>query len=389
MSGQRFRLGYRPELDGLRAFAIVPVMILHLGVILPGGFQLATGGQAGVTLFFVLSGFLITTLLLQEWQGSGRIDLRAFYLRRALRLFPALFVLLACYGLLSVALQLSDPVANAGEVETIRRAIPPALFYVANWVYAIELFPLGGLSITWSLSVEEQFYLLWPLALIAMLRFGVSRRNTLLTILAGIGALTLWRVVLMAAGASANRINFGSDTRADALLVGCALGVIAVSGWLPSSDDARRWLMRAFWVSLIVFALCVLLAPIPVHGIGYGYLPVYTLTALAGAGLIAGLLTTPLSFARPVLASAPLVWIGQRSYGLYLWHQVIFRYVAPHVPALPLPYAHQTALLLLTLVPVALSFTLIERPFLRLKGRARPEQVVPVKGGDSLTAKSS
>lgn len=377
MSGQRFRLGYRPELDGLRAIAIVPVMILHLGVILPGGFQLATGGQAGVTLFFVLSGFLITTLLLQEWQRFSRIDLRAFYIRRALRLFPALFVLLACYGLLSVALQLSNPVANAGEVETIRRAIPPALFYVANWVNAFDLFPLGGLGITWSLSVEEQFYLLWPLALIALLRFGITRRGILVAILVGVGAVTVWRVVLMAAGASAHRINFGSDTRADALLIGCALGVIAVSGSLPSSDRAQRWLTLTFWASLAVFALCVLLAPAPYYGISYGYLPVYTLTALAGAGLIAGLLVTSISIGRPVLTSAPLVWIGQRSYGLYLWHQVVFRYVAPHVPGIPLPYANDVALLLLTLVPVVLSYSLIERPFLRLKGRLSTRSTHP------------
>lgn len=386
MSGQGFRLGYRPELDGLRAIAIVPVLLLHLGVFLPGGFQLATGGQAGVTLFFVLSGFLITTLLLQEWQRFSRIDLRAFYIRRALRLFPALFVLLACYGLLSVALQLSDPVANAGEVETIRRAIPPALFYVANWVNAFDLFPLGGLGITWSLSVEEQFYLLWPLVLIALIRIGVTRRGILVTILAGIAGVTLWRVILMASGASAHRINFGSDTRADALLIGCALGVIAVSGWLPATDGARRWMALAFWASLAVFVSCVLLAPAPVHGIGYGYLPVYTLTALAGVGLIAGLLTTSIPFAWSVLASAPLVWIGQRSYGLYLWHQVIFRYVGPHVPALPLPYAHDVALLLLTLVPVALSYSLIERPFLRLKGRlsarSTPQPVPATQASD-------
>jgi acyltransferase-like protein len=208
-----FSLGYQPALDGLRAVSIVAVLAHHS--------HWLSGGYLGVDVFFTLSGFLITALLTEEFARTGTITLRLFYARRALRLLPALLVLVVvCAGTLLATVPEYGPL--------VLHQAAAVLFYVANWAWVIDV-PLGVLSHTWSLGVEEQFYLLWPCALLVMLRVSSPRRLFAMTlVLAGAGAA--WRHALVQAGARFEHIQRGLDAHGDALLIGCALSLGLTAG---------------------------------------------------------------------------------------------------------------------------------------------------------------
>lgn len=183
--------GYQPALDGSRAVAVLLVMVAHALPFSPNTELLRTfrGANAGVMVFFVLSGFLITSLLIQEWRASGSISLGKFYARRALRLLPALILVLLVFGAIFAAFGFKGRVPLNAIIATI--------FYVANWVRAYNLFPLGGLSHCWSLSIEEQFYLCWPLILICMLRARWSSTRIVGFLVAAILCSVVERLVLL------------------------------------------------------------------------------------------------------------------------------------------------------------------------------------------------
>jgi peptidoglycan/LPS O-acetylase OafA/YrhL len=225
---------HRPELDGLRGIAILVVLAAHTGV--PGFAD--GGGGAGVTLFFVLSGFLITSLLLAEKSRYGRVDLRAFYVRRALRLFPALAAALIVVALLAVT-GLMPQDARVGV--DYRIVLAGVVCYVANWVWVAGQ-PIGMLSHTWSLAVEEQFYILWPALLLLGLRLG--RRWFAMIVLLLIFADIPYRLILDLNGGFAH-VFVGTDTRGDALLFGCVLALLERAGmWLQVGwglPESWRW----------------------------------------------------------------------------------------------------------------------------------------------------
>jgi len=283
---ERWRLGYRPALDGLRGIAIALVLLGHAR--LPG---LHAASTVGVTLFFVLSGFLITTLLLEERERTGRIDAVAFYKRRARRLLPALVVFLAVIAVV---------LAVTGYGDRIVGSIAPPLLYYANWVLATggEL-PL--LSHTWSLSVEEQFYIVWPLLLIGLLIVAAPRR--LAAIMLTVAALiTVLRLVLWESE-SIERIARATDTRADALLIGCAVAFFfAIRG-----RSLSKWSLAGGVFMLIVPS--TLEVGIIRYGMGL------TIAAAGGALLVA----LAASRGSRLLEWRPLVWLGSISYSLYLW----------------------------------------------------------------------
>jgi len=218
---------YLPQLDGLRGVAIVAVMLFHAGILTFGG------GFIGVDIFFVLSGFLITTLLVREHQTHGSVSLRNFYMRRALRLLPALLILLLVFCLLSF-LRLDRADAKSNYVGALI-----VLFYLSNWARALSLHPQYPLDHTWSLSIEEQFYALWPVILILMLT-TLKKPKHVLALTVGF-ALAAWclRVYLTMSGSTVERIYYGSDTRADSLMVGCALGIFYASRLWTELNVAR------------------------------------------------------------------------------------------------------------------------------------------------------
>ncbi|HKS26874.1 MAG TPA: acyltransferase [Pyrinomonadaceae bacterium] len=357
-----FKLGYRPALDGLRGISILLILEHHSPShvnrlwFLPGGF-------IGVDIFFVLSGFLITTLLVQEWEQSHAISLKNFYLRRVLRLFPALFLLITLTAL--YALLAAPPDRKAG----ILFSIVPALFYATNWVIAFnpdyQITPLG---ITWSLAIEEQFYIFWPLLLSLALRLNLGRRRTILFLALAVAGVSLLRIWMTLEGVSARRMYYGTDTRADSLLAGCLLSLLLLWGWLPFRPWGAR-VVKAL-AALAVLTLAAILIMME-HTGPLLYLAGFTTISVSVALIILMLFYAPLRPALAILNYGPLVWVGKISYGLYLLHWPVRSLMIRLLPDLNI--FSDLAYLCLTFIAAALSFYLLERPFLRLKKRFRAE----------------
>jgi len=346
-------------LDGLRAFAVAAVLLYH------GGVSWATGGLLGVDVFFVLSGFLITSLLCDESVRTGTIALGQFWARRARRLLPALFVLL-----LGVAVYAHFYAASLN-LPSIRDDALTTLTYVANWrfifsnqgYFALSATP-SPLLHTWSLAVEEQYYLIWPLVALPVLKWKGARG---LGWVAGCGALA--SAALMAAmhhaGFSVDRLYYGTDTRAQALLVGSFVGAVASKrDWRVFSERWSRTLEgRATGAALgLGGSVFVLWAWHAWNGQDpFLYSGGFLLVALAAAMVIAHVVSWPDSPLSRFCALSPLTFVGRISYGLYLYHWPLF---------LTLDHAHTGLVggpllavrLSVTFVAAVLSYFLIELP---------------------------
>ncbi len=347
-------LGYRPELDGLRALAVAAVMLFHANV------SWAKGGFLGVDVFFVLSGFLITRLLLEERESSDHIALGNFYLRRILRLFPALVVVcLAC------AIYAAFWLPHDQLVRTWHDIFATATYHM-NWVQALHTQPAFGLlDHAWSLSIEEQFYVVWPLILILAHRMGGVKGVGVVALVAALASAVL-RAVMAHHGVPDRRLYFGLDTHADGLLLGCGLAALTLlAPGLPAAMTRRstQWVGPVALVAVGLAAATVSLTSPDLYR--WGYLLFVVVTTVVIADLFAGGLTSHL------LRHQPLVSVGRISYGLYLWHWPVFLVLNGgriHWDFVPL------TLLRLTVsgVMAVLSFLLVEDPFLRLKSRLEP-----------------
>lgn len=352
-------------LDGLRAIAVGAVLLFHLT---PGALP---GGYIGVDLFFVISGFLITALLLQERERSGRIDLAAFWRRRARRLLPALGVLLlvCCSAAWVIG---GDVLVGLG------RQVLGALTFSSNWQgvtgahsYFDETSPELFRNL-WSLAVEEQFYLLWPLAVFGLLLF--PRRGWRLAAVAAVAAASaLAMAAMFVPGDDATRVYYGTDTHSFGLSIG-ALLAFATARW-PRS--ALGWARSArFFVPIValpaiaglVLAIAFLPADGPVAFQG-GLAAVSVLAAIAIAGSI-----VPGSLVGRALDAKPIAWIGERSYGLYLWHWPVFVLVVAALPSWPRSGASGWALggiaLVVTVAAASVSYRFVEQPIRRIGLRA-------------------
>lgn len=335
---------YQPALDGVRAVAVLTVVGFHARP------QWFPGGYVGVDIFFVMSGFLITKILLAERTAKGHVSIRSFYMRRALRLLPAL--LLMCTGVI-LAFLLMPGVTHRSA--TLLGALT-ALTYTSSIVLAAGASDLGWMVHTWSLSVEEYFYFVWPFLLIAGVARGVRRWVTLVVGLTG--AAIAYRLLAPSVfGWSIQRAAYAPDTRAEQLFIGCLLAVL-----LPV---ARRKL--PIWVVLLAGLSLAAMVLLPAEITNEPYL--YggsSLVAIMAAVLIAGLAQQPAGPLARLLALKPLVWVGQRSYGIYLWNLPIIAVIA----ATSLNDGLQLVVKVgLTFLIPALSYRWVERPFLRLKAR--------------------
>jgi len=349
-------------LDGLRGVAVLAVLAFHSGA------TRAPGGWIGVDIFFVLSGFLITWLLLGEIAATGGVRLRSFYARRALRLLPALLVLVV--AVLAYAAIAPHPAGTQG----LGWGVVGTLLYVSDLQAATGHVPVLGLvEHTWSLSIEEHFYLLWPPLLGLLVRS--CRRGTVLGVTVGLAALSAVLAPLLWDGPrSVSRLYYGPDSRAQALLLGCALALVATGRPLRATGTARRVLSAAgILAALALLALVVTLnyrSAVVFHG-------GLTAIALLATVLVAALFAVPGSLLGTLLASSLLVAVGRISYGLYLWHWPVF--LALNQSALGLPWLPTQAVRLVVAVGAATaSYLLVERRFLRRRHRFDPPRRAPL-----------
>ena len=351
------RLSYITGLDGIRAVAVMAVLFYHANQ------PWALGGFLGVETFFVLSGFLITSLLLAEWQATKQIDLKHFWLRRARRLLPAVWLLLLALPILAVLFA-------RDALPRLKEDIPAALFYITNWVYIVREVPYFEafgrpplLQQLWSLAVEEQFYLLWPLILLFLLRTSKNNRYKLLSAITIMIALSaVWMAVLYSPELDPLRVYYGTDTRAAGFLVGALLAVIWSPGQVSHKTgsglfDALGWL--GLLALLLLYNKLNEFQPFLYRG---GIL----VTALASAMLIVGA-STPTTFISRLLEAPPLRWIGSRSYSIYLWHWPVFMLTRPGLD-LQLPTLWiRIGQVLVTFVLAEMSYRWVETP-VRQKG---------------------
>ncbi|MEP6625308.1 MAG: acyltransferase family protein [Acidimicrobiia bacterium] len=354
-------LTYQPSLDGLRAVAVVAVVVFHLretGL---------TGGFLGVDTFFVLSGFLITTLLVLEWRRHAHIGIVAFWGRRARRLLPALVLLMV-----AVAIFARIDVAST-EFHRLRWDGIAGLFYVANWRFVVshqsyfELFSAASpFRHLWSLAIEEQFYLVWPLVTAACLALGRGRLRWLaVTAAVGTIASTVAMAVLYR-GDDPSRAYYGTDTHAHPILIGTLLALVLIDR-PAASARLRRWLDALGVVALVVmiaaFAFAHSASPRLYRG---GSL----LFALAVAGLIVSIMRAPGGVVARLLALRPLVLIGVISYGIYLWHWPVIVYATEARVGVS-GFGLDLIRVGITLAISVASYLLVERPIRHgLAGRA-------------------
>jgi peptidoglycan/LPS O-acetylase OafA/YrhL/lysophospholipase L1-like esterase len=351
-SGQR----YMPGLDGLRALAVLAVIAYHeqLGW--------APGGLLGVGVFFTLSGYLITDLLLGQWARSGGLNLGDFWLRRARRLLPALFVMLAVVTAWAT-------VVSPSRLASLRGAVAGAATYSSNWFYIYthnsyfaRFAPPGPLDHLWSLAVEEQFYLVWPWLLLLGVYVVRGRRPNavrwlVLPTLALAAASAVAMLMLYHPGYDPTRIYEGSDTRACGLLIGAALAM----AW-PSRRTART----ALWTRVVLdgagFAGLAVVG-LMIWRVGqysaFTYQGGLVLLSVATAGVVAAV-ACPGTLVGAALGWTPLRWIGVRSYGIYLWHYPVIILTSPANSTEDLPRA---ALQVAASIGIAaLSWRFVEEP---------------------------
>jgi peptidoglycan/LPS O-acetylase OafA/YrhL len=360
-AGGSIRLRRTPALTGVRAVAVVLVMIYHLGLPIYGGFL-------GVNVFFVLSGFLITYLILEERLERGRIAFGNFYLRRALRLYPALLALVAIVTLYSLI------VPGAVRADDSISSIPAVLLYVANWVRAFPPSenPLGLYEHTWSLAIEEQFYLIWPLVVWLSLRVFTRIRWVAAVTVVGIAASTVTRLLLPTG--DPGRISNGTDTMADQLLWGALLAIVSMEAIRAGREGMlRRLFSVAVWPALVALALVTLLWP---HGgDGVGLRLTFTVIAVAAVTVIGYMYTVSGTFLTRLASAPTATYLGDRSYGLYLWHYPVYTVVFELGPAGAGRYLLMPVALALSIGAAELSYRLVEKPFLTIKdGLARRER---------------
>jgi peptidoglycan/LPS O-acetylase OafA/YrhL len=338
--GHPWSLGRLPALDGLRGLAILLVLLCHLGFPFMSG-----AGAAGVTIFFVLSGFLITSLLVRGLQDRGRAYLPTFYFRRARRLFPALAALLAVVTAIDVI---------SGDSAHIVGRVVPALLYVYNWICVGTPVTGDPIGQVWSLSIEEQFYLVWPMALLIALHYGGPKMAFRVAAVGAVASLVYRLVLVGLVHASTLRVYFASDTNAIALMVGCALALALRQGRVPRLPG-----VVSAYAGVAIFGICAGTA----YGNGADFLLINPLlTTAATAVLIARVVTAGGGGAFNWRSSRGL---GRVSYSLYLWQTPVILWGDIWLSSFPF-IVRVPLLTAVSLACAVVSYRYVEAPIRRL-----------------------
>lgn len=339
--------------DGLRGFALILILFFHT-------FQPYThGGFIGVDIFFVLSGFLITTLLIKEHNKEQSINLKYFYMRRFLRLAPALIIMVSIFYIYS---QYFLPEPQKSESFT---ASLSSLFYIANIAQAYNWYPMGHLLPTWSLSIEEQFYFVWPILFIILFSCLKTKKHIAFSLIALIIASWINRAVMaMDPSISIDRLYFGSDTHSDGLLIG-SLSAILISMYENSSSKLLTMIKakttHICHLALSFYAISFLLLGKEIKSLYIWYFP---LLIIISAILISSLYLQKNDFKNTLFTNKQLIWLGSISYGVYLWHWLIYRIINELGIT-----GFQTGIYgsVIAILIASVSFYFIEKPILKLK----------------------
>ena len=353
-----------PALDGIRGLAVLIVIASHLNVLLR--YQAVTpwnnlnrlllGGFLGVDIFFVLSGFLITSLLLMERSNNSRISLSRFYARRALRLLPALYLLLV----VDTAIAVFEKQSFSGQWNETWTS----LLYLNNWYYVWPWLRHGSVNFEsnlghlWSLAVEEQFYLLWPMVLMLLLKFRRPKVFAPVLITLFIGAIILRRTVLWHNNVNWIVILIRTDARLDSLLIGALLAL-----FYRHVIVHKTALKLTAYAALPIFIVTAYQGP----SNSFLYTSGFTLVAVAILVMILASVEQAWSVSR-VLEQSWLRFIGRISYGLYLWHYVVFTFLSKHFFVGPRVFRIFVGLST-TMAITMMSWYLVEQPALRFKNR--------------------
>ncbi|MBC1499943.1 acetyltransferase [Listeria weihenstephanensis] len=350
----RYKRKYVPSIDGLRALAVIAVIAYHLS------FGWASGGFLGVDVFFVLSGYLITNILLSEWEKNERIDLKKFWLGRFRRLIPAVYLMIVVVVVFAV-------IFNRPLLATLRGDATASFLYLSNWWFIfhnVSYFDSFGMASPlknlWSLAIEEQFYIIWPLFIFGALKFIKKPKNILRIILIAALASAVLMAILYSPDADPSRVYYGTDTRAFGLLLGGALAFVwpftRLSPNIPKQGKIA--VNVAGTASVLIFILCV--ATVNEYD-SFLYRGGMFLIAINSIVMIATI-AHPASYLSKIFSFKPLRWIGMRSYGIYLWHYPIITLTTPITDVGTPNLLRATLQVAATLLIAEVSYRFIETP---------------------------
>jgi peptidoglycan/LPS O-acetylase OafA/YrhL len=344
---------YIPGLDGIRALAVLAVIAYHLNL------PFAQGGFLGVTVFFVLSGYLITSLLVWEWEQTAAINLKDFWVRRAKRLLPAMFLLL-------IILNAFIPFLRPDLVTNLRKDSIAAFFYYSNWHFIFQEIPyFDAFGITsllthfWSLAIEEQFYIFWAPVTLLFFQFFKKRLSVFVILMLGAITSAIWMMVVYEPDLDPSRVYYGTDTRLFSLLIGASFA-FPYKRIISNKSKITRWILEI----IAMFGLITFIAM--TIGINqydrFIYQGGMVLLSIATAGWVASMTAPSSLFINRFLEWKPLKWIGLRSYGIYLWHYPIILLTTPNSNAGGINYTLVTFQIMLSFLLAALSYTFVEKP---------------------------
>ncbi|MGW7975451.1 acetyltransferase [Staphylococcus xylosus] len=350
----KYNTRYMPGLDGLRAIAVIGIIIYHLNK------QWLTGGFLGVDTFFVISGYLITSLLLFEYESTGIINLKQFWLRRIKRLIPAMLVLV-------MVITVASLIFKPAEIVNIKQDAFAAIFYVSNWWYIatdvnyFEHFAFMPLKHLWSLAIEEQFYIIFPIVFILLLLTIKKYRNVTLVlwIISLVSLLTM--IIIGQAQTGHSRVYFGTDTRLQTML----LGVIFAFVWPPFKLKKNpNYILRTIIDSIGIIGIALLLMLFFkvnensdwIYNGGFYLISGLTLFVIISA-------VHPSGYFAKILGNPLFIYIGKRSYSLYLWHFPVISFIHSYYVDGQLPAYVYVIDIILTIVLAEMSYRYIETPF--------------------------